>query len=61
MQMNIFLITSVPSQSIRAFSKNGIATRTFIARVRILCKFVEINLLYQSTEQYEEQTGIIAC
>jgi len=45
---------SVPSQSIRAFNKNGIATRTFIARIRIICKFVEIDLLYQSTEKYEE-------
>jgi len=45
----------------RKKNKNGIATRTFIARVRIICKFEEIDLLYQSTEKYEEQTGIIAC
>ena len=38
---------SVPSQSIRAFSKIGIATRTFTARVRILFKFVAIDLLVQ--------------
>ena len=52
---------SVPSHSIRAFSKNGISPQTFIAGVQILCRFVAIDLLIQYTEKYAEQTTIIVC